>query len=178
MEKITVRLTFTESILGTAPNNAEIYREFIASKAPNTATEEEEVEALSLTEQIEKGMTVFPRTDDGRPFVYDYQIKGLFKDACQMLARLKNGNESSKLKAYKKVIDGLVFPAPREIPFANYGEIGVCQRPLRAQTAQGERVSLASSDEIPAGAVMPVSKSTLWIMSMASFLAVVLYRVR
>lgn len=26
-----------------------------------------------------------------------------------------------------------------------------CQRPLRAQTAQGERVSLANSEEIPAG---------------------------
>ena len=33
-----------------------------------------------------------------------------------MLARLKNGNESCKLKAYKKIIDGLIFPAPREIP--------------------------------------------------------------
>ena len=34
------------------------------------------------------------------------------------------------------------------------GEIGFCQRPLRAQTAQGERVALASSESIPAGATM------------------------
>ena len=163
MEKIKVRLTFTESILGTAPNNEEIYREFIASKAPNEATEDEEVEALSLNEQIEKGMTVFPRTEDGRPFVYDYQIKGMFKDACSMLARLtgkdpetgkklKAANESGKLTAYKKIIDGLIFVSPREIPLEFDGEIGVCQRPLRAQTAQGERVALAMSEEVPKGA--------------------------
>ena len=29
-----------------------------------------------------------------------------------------------------------------------------CQRPLRAQTAQGERVSLANSDEAPAGSAI------------------------
>lgn len=150
--KIKVRLTFTESILGTSPNNEEIYREFIASKAPNTATEDEEVEALPLDEQIEKGTTVFPRTEDGVPFVYDYQIKGMFKDACQMLSRLKNGNESCKIKAFKKVIDGLIFPSPREIPFQYDGKIGLCQRPLRAQTAQGERVALAISEEISKGA--------------------------
>ena len=33
-------------------------------------------------------MTVFPRTEDGRPFLYDYQIKGFFKDACGCLSRV------------------------------------------------------------------------------------------
>jgi len=156
METIKVRLTFTEGVLGTSPGNEDIYREFIASKAPNQATEEEEVEAMQfdVNNEVAKGMTHFGRTEDGRPFVYDYQIKGMFKDACQMLARLKNGNESSKIKAYKKVIDGLIFPYPREIPFTFDGEVGVCQRPLRAQTAQGERIALAMSEEIPAGATI------------------------
>lgn len=161
MKTLKVKLTFTESILGTLPGNKEIYREFIASNAPNEATEEEEVEALSLNEQIEKAMTGFPRTTDGRPFLYDYQIKGFFKDACSMLARLKGGNESSKLKAYKKIIDGLIFPAPREIPINFSGEIGICQRPLRAQTAQGERIALAMSEEIPAGAMIEFSVKLL-----------------
>ena len=154
---LNVKLTFTESILGTLPGNEEIYRDFIASKAPNEATEEEEVEAMGLNEQIEKAMTGFPRTEDGKPFLYDYQVKGFFKDACSMLARLKNGNESSKLKAYKKIIDGLIFPAPREIPIITDKPIGICQRPLRAQTAQGERIALAMSEEIPAGATIEFS---------------------
>ena len=31
------------------------------------------------------------------------------------------------------------------------GEMGTCQRPLRASTAQGERIALANSETIPAG---------------------------
>ena len=61
------------------------------------------------------------------------------------------GTKSSGVKAYKKVIDGLIFPEPRMIPLSLAGETGNCQRPLRAQTAQGERVSLANSEELPAG---------------------------
>ena len=64
----------------------------------------------------------------------------------------KKVNESSKLTAYKKIIDGLIFVQPREIPIRFDGEVGICQRPLRAQTLQGERVALAMSEEIPAGA--------------------------
>ena len=32
--------------------------------------------------------------------------------------------------------------------------MGICQRPLRAQTMQGERVALASSETVPAGSSM------------------------
>lgn len=153
MEKIKVRLTLTEQMLGTSSNNPDIYREFFAARAVNEATAEEELEALPM--DGEKGKTVFFRAEDGRPMLYDYHIKGFFKDACQMLGRMKSsGNESSKIRAYKKVIDGLIFPAPREIPIMFDGEVGECQRPLRAQTAQGERIALAMSETVPAGATM------------------------
>lgn len=151
MEEIKVRLTFTEPILGTSPANEDVYRDFIGSKAPDAATVEDEVSALGADAVVEKGMTVFPRLDDGTPFLYDYQIKGFFKDTCGGLRKVK-GSESEKIKAYKKEIDKLIFPEPRTIPLLFEGEISECQRPLRAQTAQGERVSLAISEEIPAGA--------------------------
>lgn len=151
MTTLKVKLTFVEPILGTSPANEDIYREFIASKAEDAATIEDEVAALGAEAVAEKGMTVFPRMEDGTPFLYDYQIKGLFKDTCGGLRKVK-GSVSSGIKAYKKEIDKLIFPEPRCIPFDSYGEIGVCQRPLRAQTAQGERVSLAMSEEVPAGA--------------------------
>lgn len=144
-----VRLTFLEPVLGTWPSNENIARDFIASKAPDASTIEDEIAALGADAVAEKGKTVFPRTD-GQPILYDYQIKGFFKDACGMLARVKS-KKSSTLKAYKKIIDGLIFVEPRMIPIEVNGEIGECQRPLRAQTAQGERVSLANSEEIPAG---------------------------
>ena len=161
MKKLKVKLTFTEPILGTWPSNQNIAREFIASKSPDAATIEDEVAALGADAVADKGMTVFPRNEKGEPVLYDYQVKGFFKDSCGMLGRIggksetgkkKAVNESGKITAYKKVIDGLIFVEPRMIPLKFDGEIGDCQRPLRAQTAQGERVSLANSEENPAGA--------------------------
>lgn len=151
METMKVRLTFTEEVLGTASANPDIHREFIASKAPDAPSVEDEVAAVGADEVADKGTTVFPRDADGRPFLYDYQIRGFFKDACSMLRRAK-GTKSSRLTAFKKVIDGMVFVEEREVPFRFDGEVGSCQRPLRAQTAQGERVALAESESIPAGA--------------------------
>lgn len=151
MKELKVRLTFTESILGTASANEDVYRDFIGSKSPDANTVEDEVAALGADAVVEKGKTIFPKLDDGTPFLYDYQIKGFFKDTCGGLRKVK-GTKSEKIKAFKKEIDKLIFVQPRTIPFMNYGTIGECQRPLRAQTMQGERVSLAISEEVPAGA--------------------------
>lgn len=160
MEQIKVKLTFTEPILGTSPANEEIYREFIGSKSPDAATVDDEVEALGADAVIEKAMTVFPRMEDGTPFLYDYQIKGFFKDTCGGLRKVPK-TESGKIKAYKKEIDKLIFPEPRRIPIRFDGEVGECQRPLRAQTAHGERVSLAISEQIPAGATIEFTVTCL-----------------
>lgn len=151
MAEIHVRITFTEPLLGTSPANKEIYRDFIGSKAPDASTLEDEVAALGAGGVVEKGLTVFPRMEDGTPFLYDYQIKGFFKDTCGGLRKVK-GTKSSGIKAFKKEIDKLIFPQPRRIPIRFEGPVGECQRPLRAQTPQGERIGLAISEEIPAGA--------------------------
>ena len=152
MKDLQVKVTFIEKLLGTLPNDDDVYVKFIASKSPDAETIEDEVAALGVDEVVEKGMTVFPRTADGKPFLYDYQIKGFMKDACSMLRRLGKVNESGKLTAHKKVIDGLIFVLPRQIPIIFDGDIGSCQRPLRVETAQGPRVALANSEAIPAGA--------------------------
>lgn len=151
MKEIKVELTFTEKILGTSSGNPEIHKEFIASKAPDAKSREEEVEALGVDEVEKKEMTVFPRMEDGTPFIWDYQIRGFFKAACGMMKNV-SGSESSKIKAYKKYIDGLVFVKERKVPIKYEGQIESLQRPLRGQTAQGERISLANSESIPAGA--------------------------
>lgn len=153
MKELKVKLTFTEPILGTSPANEDVYRDFIGSKAPDAATVDDEVAALGADAVVEKGKTVFPRMEDGTPFLYDYQIKGFFKDTCGGLRKV-TGTESSKIKAFKKEIDRLVFPEPRCIPIHFDGEMGECQRPLQAQTMQGERVSLAISEQVPAGATV------------------------
>ena len=153
MKEIKVKLTFLEEVLGTASADKEIHDKFIAANAPDAPSRKEEIEALGVEEVIEKSMTVFPRNTEGKPIFWDYQIKGFFKDACGMLRKVPN-SASSKIKAYKKEIDGLIFVKEREIPIIFDGEIGSCQRPLRAQTAQGERVALANSETVPAGSTI------------------------
>lgn len=158
METMKVRITFTEPILGTWPNNPDIAAEYIATKAPNYDDIEKELESLPAEDLVKKGMTVFPRTPDGTPALYDYQVKGFLKDTVGMLRKVK-GSVSSGFKAYKKEIDGLIFVSPRMIPIQFDGDIGSCQRPLRASTPQGERVSLANSEEIPAGSTIELEFS-------------------
>lgn len=145
-----VRLTLTEECLGMASNNPEIHAEFIASNAPDAPSREEEIASVGVEEVLEKSMTVFPRNKDGKPCFWDYQIRGMFKDSCGMLRGIK-GTESSKVKAYKKKIDGQIFIDERMIPINLSGVMGTCQRPLRGQTAMGERIALANSETIPAG---------------------------
>lgn len=152
MKTIKGRIIFTEQVLGTASADPDVHSRFIASNAPDAPSREEEIEALGVEEVERKEMTVFPRDEEGDPIVWDYQIKGFFKDSCGVLRKVTD-SKCSKIKAYKKEIDGLIFPKPRKIKIhlPEGGEIGNCQRPLRAQTAQGERIALANSEAIPAG---------------------------
>lgn len=161
MKTIEARITFTEDILGTSPNDEDIYKNYIGSKAPDSLTVEEEVEAIGADAVVEKGTTVFARDPDGNPALWDYQIKGFFKDSCSMLKKA-TGSKSANVKAHKKLIDGLIFVNPRLITLhIPEGAIGMCQRPLRAQTAQGERVALAMSESVPAGTTMDIEITCL-----------------
>lgn len=171
-----IRITLTEEMLGTASFNPELHDEYIASKAPDAQSREEEVAALGVGEVIEKGMTGFPRDEHGNPILWDYQIKGFFKDTAAAMKKIP-GSLSAKVKAYKKEIDGLIFPQPRKIVLnlPKGGTVGDCQRPLRASTPQGERVALAHSESVPAGTWMDVEivyflpEHVEWIEEMLDF---------
>lgn len=155
MTTMKIKVTFDEEVLGTANANPDIHKEYIASNAPDAKKIEEEVAAIGAEEVFEKSMTVFSRNDNGNPIAWDYQWKGFLKDAFKTLKKIP-GTECGKIKAYKQEIDGLIFVFPRKIPIIlpKGGEIGICSRPLRAQTMQGERVALASSETVPAGSTM------------------------
>jgi len=168
-----VRITLTEDMLGTASNNPEIHREFIASKAPNAAGIEEEVAAIGVDAVEQKQMTVFPK-ENGRLFLWDYQVKGFLKEAIGILLEISEEVKVGKTRltkfTHKRLVDNYVFVYPRKI-FIN-GELGTtergfplkdakCSRPLRAETMQGERVSLACSESIVAGATLEFEVETL-----------------
>lgn len=145
-----VRLTFVEPILGSAPSNPEIYKEYIASKAPVDKDTSDEVQSLPAEDEVNKGVTVFHKLEDGRSCIMDHQIKGFFKNACSAMRDVPK-SESSKLKAYKKKIDNNIFIQQRMIPFIDASDITIFQRPLRAETPQGPRVALSASERIEAG---------------------------
>ena len=154
MKRIKVRITFLEELLGSQSANEELQRDYIASKAPDAATIEDEVAAVGVDEVADKAMTIFPKMADGTPFIYDYQIRGFFKEACGALKKVEK-TESSKIKAHKKLIDNLVFVEPRQIPIDMHGmKMGKCERPLRAATPMGERIALASSESVPEGSTV------------------------
>lgn len=182
-DTMTVKITFTEPLLGTLPANPNIAKEFILSRFPGEGLAEDEEQALSdPNEEFEKGITVFARDAEKRPMLWDYQIKGFFKDAC--LAMIESGEltlESLKkdrlgLYTYKREIDNLIFATPRRIVIAlpdtvdwpgwdqlPEGPMGLrlLQRPLRKENPRGGTVCLATSEAIPPDATMEFSVTCL-----------------
>jgi hypothetical protein len=158
VKKIRVRLRLTEESLGMTPPNPKLLTEFIASKAPDALSREEELEAAgvpsdpAVADMVNRETTIFPKLEDGRPFFWDYQIRGFMKDQCGMLSR-SEGTLSSQLTAFRKVIDGLVFVRPRKIPLIlpEAGALGSCHRVIRINSATGERTAIISSETVPEG---------------------------
>ncbi len=155
---LNVEITLLEEILGTKPGNEELLKTYVAGKAPDAKTLQQELEERDVDDVIEDKMTGFDK-QDGHPFIWDYQFKGFLKDSWKALKAM-SGTECSKVKAYKQKIDGAIFLAPenRKVFFENpdHTKVGLsqmdkCERPLRAQTMQGERVSIAKSETVPAG---------------------------
>lgn len=194
MLQLRVRLTLTEEMLGTKAANKEVFSSFIASKAPTDDLRKQELETAEHKE--EAGTTWFatwteeqtykqPFFKNGSehkgkhlvPGLYDYCIRGLFKEACGAM-RQADGSVSKGMTAHLSKIDNLVFIFPRFIPLIlpddcervtgtasdeprpmplimpDKKKLGVNERPLRANTAQGPRVSVVRSETVPAGTTM------------------------
>lgn len=83
-----VKITLNEEMLGMSPANADIYREYIASKSPDAATIDEEVASVGVDAVEEKGITVFPRTEDGTPFMWDYKLRDSSRTLVRCFLRL------------------------------------------------------------------------------------------
>lgn len=137
-----VTVEFTEPVLGTVPKNADVYTRFIATKAENPAKEAEEAATVPDNPDDRPGWTGFHTDDDG-PFVYNYAWMGFLKEAGNTLKdELKVKNLRSKLDNYVKVYPRKIRP--------DRGLDGYLERPLRAMTMQGPRVTVVRSDRLPA----------------------------
>jgi hypothetical protein len=158
MKILKVKVKFTEEVLGTASANKQVHEEYIAARAASKEERLEEIAAISDEEVFEKALTVFPRDEEGNPAFWNYQWKGFLKEAAKALNRstgylTSKANIGKEMRAYRQIIDKCIFVGPRLIPIIipKKKEMGICQRPLRGNTPQGERVALASSETVPEG---------------------------
>jgi len=151
-----VDVTLTETMLGSAPLSRDVYADYIASKAeaaPVVAAingYDREEELAGIVEE-RKGTTGFLRMADGTPYVQNHAIKGFLQNAASAYKQHRPDSATAKLTAYKSKINLLIDVSPRQIPLQLSGPIGILSRPLRAETMQGPRVALASSETVPAG---------------------------
>lgn len=145
-EKRKYRLVGITPLVGSQPASQEIREQFIATKAPVRELGDEEM-GLSVFERDEKGVTVFMRDAHDGLCMMDYQIRGFFKGA---LTALK---AQTGVAAVRSKVDTLLFVGPRFIPILRDGvalreEDEMLERPLRANTPQGERQALQSSEMV------------------------------
>lgn len=155
-ETRTYRLHGTSSLLGSNPSNPEIHSKYVASKAASLEKEALEEAMLPGSDELEEklrdikesGLTVFLRGSHGELVLGAHCIKGFFKAAFTTL------KDQFGISAGKSKIDNLVFIKPDFVPILDgHGHEqtepdGYCERSLRAETMQGPRVTLASSEEV------------------------------
>ena len=141
MEERKITIELITQMLGTVPKNKEIYADFIATKNPSGI---DNAEIESIEEIEERGWTGF-HSDGKGLFVYDYFIKGFIKNAGNVL------KDIVKVKNLRNKIGEYAFVCPRIIYLGKDKPDGYIERPLRAQTMQGPRVTLVRSDYIKEG---------------------------
>jgi len=179
MKGLYVKIKFKESLLGSSPADPDVYKKYIATKAPDYEDDPRtrEIEAVGLEKAIENAMTIFPRNSEGQPILWPYQVKGFFKSAQKVIndnasesitdpatGKKKKTRGSAYLPNYKGRIDTDIFiysvshtwrdenADPGIVLHLPEGaSLKNCQRPLRAETMQGPRVALANSESAPAG---------------------------
>lgn len=144
----TYKLTGMTRILGAQAANPKVHSEFIAAKAASITKSEEETGMLP--EGFEnRGLTVFLR-DNGALCLADYVIKGFLKEA---LGAIKS---QIGIVAPASKVDNFVLITPAYLRFVKNGQEvtepdEVFERPLRAMTMRGPRVSVSASETISAG---------------------------
>lgn len=144
-EERKVKITLLEPMLGTVPTVKDLYTRFVGENNPNGLDEDE----ADMVPEERPGATGFYSDVDG-VYILDYHVKGFLKEAGNVL------KDQLGIKALRSKLDNYVFIAPRHIYLKETPD-GVLERPLRAQTMQGPRVSLAKSDYVNAGTTFEVS---------------------
>ena len=138
-----------EPLLGSNPADPKVRETYIESKKPAAQNEAESKLTPESDISENRGLTVFLRhPSTTTPMVFDYTLRGFLKEALLTLS------PQIGLVAAKSKVDKYLFVSPRHIPLCDTdGQLirepdGVYERPLRAMTMQGPRVTVAGSEII------------------------------
>ena len=147
--KYHLKIKMTGPLLGSQPGKDTPASDYIRDKVKEERPDLNIADEVgTIPEELSKGTTGFFRDANGKPMLYNYQIKGMIKEAADVL------NGLAGLKAFKSKIDNLLFISPRQIPIEGKLADKPLERPLRAMTMQGPRTSLARSEMIEEGATL------------------------
>ncbi len=164
LTRVCYRLTLQEPILGSTPKARDIYTAYVATRAtaaqaPAASQVAIAQEAQDVQEDLEaRGWTGF-LSDAHGVYILDYVLRGFLKSASRALDLTLPGKRKASVTLGPSFIDNYVFVFPRKLRFLRNGSPitaaeDVLERPLRAMTAQGPRVSLTRSDLIREGATL------------------------
>lgn len=159
-------LTFEliEPILGTIPKDRKVFENFVMDQAKTEMEKEKAAGDVDrVPEEVEsRGWTGFYEDENGHPILMDYQFKGFLKNAANVLKDSFQSTKTKKVKGeevttnvkgianLRSHLEQTVFVNPRYIVLAEKPD-DVLERPLRAMTMQGPRVSVMRSDMINPG---------------------------
>ena len=105
MKDINVKLTFIEPVLGSSPSNEDLYYDYVGSKAPDATTIEDEVESLGVDGVVEKGMTIFPKNEEGKRVTCTIRVLAVPENVLQLPAFMTEvGEEAFRATAAEYVV--------------------------------------------------------------------------
>jgi hypothetical protein len=158
--KYKICIELQEPLLGTVPATKSIWVDHVATKlgkgmkrdgkSPEEIEEELEktLEGVADRDIVTQGLTTFYKNNRGY-YVRDFFIKGHLKEAGRVM------KEHGNTKQLRSKVVQYLFVRPRNIYVAKpTTTLDIVERPLRAQTAQGERICIARSEAIPEGTTL------------------------
>jgi hypothetical protein len=172
---VKVKLTFTNDVFGLSPNNKEMYTDFLSIKADKltkglkneteAARRREEVfqnmeaemehlvVAENLAEALDKGTTIFPKDEEGRPCFRRYQWKGYLKEKMRGAVTRRTPMISDISKWPSSIAqDVFIVDELNPIFLPEGAELSMDQRPIRFNDKMGNMVSaIASCEVVPRG---------------------------
>lgn len=147
VEEKKFRLVGLQPLLGGVALDKEIFTKYIATKARDFEKENAKEDVENVIDENEKVTGFYRDVETGNVIIKGYQIKGFIKEAAKAL------KDQLGLASCVSKIDNFVFIAEDNIPVMRGGEWikqpdNFLERPLRGETPQGPRVSLAKSEQI------------------------------